>query len=210
MSNYSYQMPLVSLSSIVPGSSEFNSYNGQTFPGYISTDGQTMTACTAGNWQPSAFATSWITCREGYFWPTTGLSDLSNYPWVEGYIWAAGLTTGTPSGAQWPTKTYCEGGNVVSQRWPDGYKNPSLTAQASCLDWGSGYFCYQTGTPGSYIENVVSWASGNTQWTSSTQQRDLKCQDGYELNNSNTCVLCAATKYWRGVICLYFPIPLWW
>ena len=63
----SYQMPLVSLSSIVAGSSDFNNYNGQSFPGYTSSNGQTLTACTAGNWQPSAFSTSWLTCREGYY-----------------------------------------------------------------------------------------------------------------------------------------------
>ena len=41
---------------------------------------------------------------------------------------------------------------------------------------------------------------GNTQWTAENQKRNLKCQDGYSLNGSNTWVLCTATKYWRGGI----------
>ena len=41
---------------------------------------------------------------------------------------------------------------------------------------------------------------GNTQCSAENLKRGLKCQDGYELNGSNTCILCTATKYWRGGI----------
>ena len=91
--------------------------------------------------------------------PSTGLSNLGSYPWTAGYTWTTGLTTGTPSGAQWPVNTYCEGGNVVSQRWADGYKNPSSTGQASCTEWGAGKFCYQSGSVGSFTENVTPWST---------------------------------------------------
>ena len=36
---------------------------------------------------------------------------------------------------------------------------------------------------------------GNTQCSAENLKRGLKCQDGYELNGSNTCILCTATKY---------------
>ena len=140
-----YQKPLTLLSAIVPGSSEFSTYTGQAYPGYYSTNGYTLTACSTGTFQPSPFSTSWITCREGYYWPITGLSSLINYPWAGGYTCTTGLTTGTPSGNKWPINTYCEGGNVTPQRCPDGAKNPSSTGLSSWIDWGAGRFCYQSG-----------------------------------------------------------------
>jgi hypothetical protein len=80
-----YKMPTISLTTIVAGSSEFSSYNGPAYPGYYSTGGTTQTACATTTFQPSAYSTACITCREGYFCPITGLSSLENYLCAEGY-----------------------------------------------------------------------------------------------------------------------------
>lgn len=194
-----FQKPLASLATIVAGSAEFSTYNGPAFPGYFSTNGQTNTPCTAGNFQPSAFATACVPCREGHYCPTTAMSSLANYRCSGGYTCATGQTTATPAATICPINTFCEPGSVVAQRCADGYKNPTLTGQESCKECGEKNYCYQTGTPGSYVENIKTCPTSNTQCSSEILKRELKCQDGYYLNTgTSTCTICPAQKYCRG------------
>ena len=112
----SYAKPLISITAIVPGSSEFSTYNGPAFPGYKSIDGATNTACLAGEFQPSTFATACLSCREGAYCPDTGMSDLTNFLCGAGYYCAAGQTTATPAATICPIETYCEIGSEFAQR----------------------------------------------------------------------------------------------
>lgn len=191
-----FEKPLISLSTIVAGSTEFDTYNGPAYPGYKSTDGATQDPCPTGEWQPSAFSTTCITCREGYYCPDTGMSSLINYPCDAGYICGTGETTPNPTACS--IATYCLSGSVFEQRCPDGYKN-DVTAQETCQECGTGYYCYQKGPVGSLTEQVESCPTSNTECSSEILKREPKCQDGYKLDTStDTCVLCPDTKYCRG------------
>jgi len=192
-----YEKPLISLSSIVAGSSEFSTYNGPAFPGYSSTDGQTNTACAAGTFQPSPFSTACIACREGHYCPNTGMSSLDNFQCSAGYACGASRTTASPAADICPVNTYCLSGSVFAQRCADGYKNPSSTGQEACSECGTGSFCYQSGTPGSYTEHITACPTSNTECSSEILKRELNCQDGYYLTGG-VCTLCPATKYCRG------------
>jgi hypothetical protein len=196
----SYQKPVISLDTIVKGSVEFGLYNGPAYPGYTSTDGTTQTACAAGTWQPSSFAQSCVPCREGHYWPDTGMSTLDSHLCKEGYLCSTGQTINNVAGNICPVETYSEAGATFCQRWADGYKNPSsggLTGQSSCQECGAGSYCYQTESGGSYTEHVTACPTNSTTCTSELLQRELKCQKGTYLD-SGSCKICTATNYCRG------------
>ena len=151
-SGSSHQKPLISLTTTTAAST----YNGPAFPGYYSTDGQTNVACTASNWQPSAFSTSCITCREGHYCNTTAISDLTNFKCSAGQT--CGTGSASDSGTTCPVNKFCEEGNVVPQDCQDGYFN-NITGQSACSECGDNKFCYQSGTAPGLVETITSCAS---------------------------------------------------
>ena len=113
-----------------------------------------------GNWQPSAFSTSCITCREGHYCNTTAISDLTNFKCSAGQVCGTGLTANT--GSDCPVNKFCEEGTVVAQDCQDGYQNSQLN-QSACSECGDNQFCYQAGTAPSLTETITSCATNNTQ-----------------------------------------------
>lgn len=187
-SGSAFQKPFISLTSTTASST----YNGPAFPGYYSTDGQTNVACTAGNWQPSAFATACITCREGHYCSDTAISDLTNYKCSAGTYCGTGLTS--DAGTTCPINKYCEEGSTFAQHCLDGYYNPS-TGQSTCAECGDDYFCYQSGTAPTLTENRVACSTNNTSCENTgTLSREPNCQDGTHLSGT-TCTICPNTEY---------------
>ena len=137
---------------IVPGSSDFSSYNGPVLEGHIAQAGaSTQAACDVGTFNPSFYQTSCLDCYQGHYCPETGMSDIGDYLCKEGYLCHGGATVSTPNpevdsgtgftrGEICPTGYHCPYYLGHKLECPDGFIS-EVDGLAFCETCPSGYYC---------------------------------------------------------------------
>lgn len=86
------------MQSILPSSTDFTTYNGPSYPGYV-VDPNTMTQskCPTGTYRPGYYGTSCSGCPAGKYCPNEGMGSVDAYSCAGGYVCTGNATKSTPT-----------------------------------------------------------------------------------------------------------------